>query len=180
MRAADVAAEEVGEQVAGGLVGPVRVLDDHEQRGDLGDAGEQHAYALEEVGALQPALAAVAVGVPDPSPGLEPAQQGMVGCGRLDDLGVAGGQTAQDLAEGEVRQGGVGEVDAVAGDNVPAARDGPVAQLGQEASLADAGVAPEQQRARLGVGRAGHGEAEPGLQVLQLGHASDQRGATTA
>ena len=65
-------------------------------------------------------------------------------CG--DGVGLVVREPADDLGEGEVGQGAVGEVEAVPGDDLPAQRAGLVAQLGEHAGLADSGVAGEQER----------------------------------
>ena len=74
----------------------------------------------------------------------------MVAGDRGQHLGGGDLEAAEDLGEGEVGKGAVGEVEAVAGDDLPAEVEGAVAQRGEEAGLADAGVAGEEDDAAAG------------------------------
>ena len=89
-------------------------------------------------------------------------------------------EAAEDLGEGEVGERAVGEVEAVAGDDLPAVVDGEVAQLDEQAGLADAGVTREEDgrtgAAGGGAGVPGRDDAEPESEVLQLGVSPDQGG----
>jgi hypothetical protein len=165
----ELAGEEVAEQLAGGLVGPVGVLDDDEQ--GLLPAGllEQGVDAREEVGAARPVVAAGcplggigavggSLGDPHPLAGQQP-DDGRV---RLGD-GVDDGrelvlEPPQDLGERQVREGAVAEVEAVPDDDEASGGDGTVAQRQEQPGLADSGVpSDEYRRAALGVVDRGEG-----------------------
>ena len=110
-----------------------------------------------------------------PLAGQQTEQGGVAGRDVVEEVGQVAGDPAGDLGEGEVGQGGVGEVEAVAGEHLPAVVDGAVAELGEEAGLADAGVTGEEHGGALvGGGGTGRRDAERGAQVLQLGISSDQ------
>jgi hypothetical protein len=112
--------------------------------------------------------AALAALVHHPAAGREAVQGGVVAGDGGQHLGGRDLETAEDLGEREVGQGAVGEVEAVAGDDLPAPVEGAVAQRGEESGLADAGVAREEDdaaRARV----SGRDDAEPESEVLQLG-----------
>ena len=89
-----------------------------------------------------------------PPAGLEPGQ-GRVDAGDgADDVGEVDGQPAEHLGEREVGQRAVAEVEAVAGEHLPALLDREVAELGEQAGLADPGVTGQQDGAAgVAVGR---------------------------
>ena len=99
------------------------------------------------------------------------------------DVGQVGHEAAEDLGEGEVGQRAVGEVEAVAGDDLPVGLERRVAQGHQEAGLAHAGVAADEHGpsgSGAGIigarGVSGRANAELGGELLQLGIASDEIG----
>ena len=174
-RRLEAAAEQEADQVARRLVGPVEVLHDQEQR--LAGAGRlgQRVDAVEQGGLVGRDRLGVGGLAQHPLAGQQTEQGGMAGRDVVEEVGQVAGDPAGDLRERKVGKGRVGEVEAVAGEDLPAAVDGPVAELGEEPGLADTGVAGEQDRGALGGrGRAGRGDAERGAQVLQLGISSDQ------
>ncbi len=66
----------------------------------------------------------------------------------LQGIRVLALKPAEDLAEGQVCQGAVAEVQTVADDGEPALRQGLSAHLAKQPRLADAGIAAEQDQAR--------------------------------
>ena len=169
------AAEEEAEHVAGGLVGPVGVLDHHEERTRVGGPLEEGVHGVEEVAALEGLVVGTALGVPDPPTRLQPAQGGVGVEHLLDEVGVGEREAAEDLGEGQVGEAVVGQVEAVTGGDLPAVVDDEVTQLGQQPGLADARVAAEQHGARGALGRT---DAELGAQGIQLGITADQVGTS--
>ena len=110
-----------------------------------------------------------------PAAGLEAAEGGVDAGDGLDDVGEVCGQPAHHLGEREVGQRAVTEVEAVAGDDLPAVGDGEVTQLGEQPGLADAGVARQQHRTRRRAGvELGRTDAEQRAQLGQLGVTSYQ------
>jgi hypothetical protein len=173
-RPVEATAEEEADQVAGRLVGPVEVLDDQEEGCLAADGLGEGMDAVEQ----GPLVGRHGLGVgrlgQHPLPGEEPQQSGVTEGDLVERVGELAGDPAGHLGDGEVGQGAVGEVEAVTGEDLPALRDGPVAQLGQQPGLPDAGVTRQQHRgARLG--RRGRRDAERGAEVLQLGISTDQR-----
>ena len=175
--------EQEGEEVAGRPVGPVGVLDDDEERRLLGSGVEERVHRLEEVGPLErgavdaPGVggqaAALRGGGEDPASGLEAGQGGVAAGDGVDDVGQLGGEAAEHLGEGEVGQRAVAEVEAVAGDDLPAVRDGDVAQLGEQPGLPDAGVSGEQHCRAGGAGGVGRDTEERG-ELAELGVTPDE------
>jgi hypothetical protein len=153
-RRVELPGEEVAEQLAGRLVGPVGVLDDDEQRLDASNLLEQGVDAREEVGATGPVVAAGrAVGriATLGHANSLPRQQPLDGWKRLGNGRDHGRllvlKPAEDLREGQVGKGAVTEIEAVADDDEAAGRDGEVAQRQQEPGLANAGIAAEENGA---------------------------------
>ena len=148
------AGEEEAEHVAGGLVGPVGVLDDHEDGRLSGDGGEEVAERVVDVAAVEGLVARRGLAAADAPAGLEAGERGVLLEHARGDVGLVGHEAAEDLGEGEVGQGAVGQVEAVAGDDLPVGLDRGVAQGHQDACLAHARVAGEEHRAdRLDVPR---------------------------
>ena len=177
--------EEEAEHVAGGLVGPVGVLDHDEDRRALGDGGEEVAERVVDVAAVEGLVARRGLAAADPAAGLEAGEGGVHLEHAGGDVGEVGHEATEDLGEGEVGQGAVGEVEAVAGDDLPVGLEGRVAQGHQEAGLAHAGVAADEHGPGGGGagitgagprGVSGRANAELGGQLLQLGIASDEIG----
>ena len=69
--------EEEAEHVAGGLVGPVGVLDHDEDRGALGDGGEEVAERVVDVAAVEGLVARRGLAAADPAAGLEAGEGGV-------------------------------------------------------------------------------------------------------
>ena len=180
-RLAERAGEQEAHQVTGRLVGPVEVLDDEDEGLLLGGGLEEGVHGFEQRGFIDAGpTAGAAVGslVDHPAAGREPVQGGVVGGHGGQELGGGGLDAAEDLGEWEVGQGAVAEVEAVAGDDLPAEVDGAVAQGGEESGLADAGVAGEKDGGTglAGAGVPGRDDAEPESQILQLGISSHEWG----
>nr|WP_264674201.1 hypothetical protein [Nocardioides lijunqiniae] len=142
--AVELAGEEEAEHVAGGPVGPVGVLDDQQERAALGGGLEHRVHGAEEVGAVERLGVVAGGGRQDAAARLEAGERGVDGRHLADDVGQVEGEATEHLGEREVGQGAVAEVEAVAGDDLPALGDRQVAQLEQQPRLADAGVAREQ------------------------------------
>ena len=110
-----------------------------------------------------------------PATGLEAGEGGVLRGDLVDDVGQVGGEAAEHLGERQVRQGAVAEVEAVAGEDLPALGEGEVAQLDQQPGLADAGVTREQDHAdRLRRTVPGRTDAERRSYLRQLGVSPDQ------
>ena len=151
----------------------MEVLDDEEQGPPLGGGLEEGVHGIEQ---RRPGRRAgwprnrgtLAALVDHPASGHEAVQGGVVAATEASTSGDGDLETAEDLGEGEVGQGAVGEVEAVAGDDLPAEVEGTVAQRGEQAGLADAGVTGEEDdAARTRV--SGRDDAQPESEVLQLG-----------
>src|SRR5690606_23206282 len=65
-----------------------------------------------------------------------------------EDIAVLGPQLLEHLGEGEVGEAGVGNADTVAEENGGAIGCGQTGELGQQAALADTGVAGDEDGAR--------------------------------
>ena len=179
--AGDGAGEQEAEHVAGRLVGPVGVLDHDEDGRLLGEGREEVAERVVDVAAVEGLVARRGLAAADPAARLEPGEGGVLLEDAGGDVGLVGHHAAEDLGEGKVGQGAVGEVEAVTGDHVPVGLDRGVAQRHEQARLADPRVAGDQHRAHGlplpgGRGAPGHTNAELGAQLLQLGIASDEIG----
>ena len=171
----EVAGEEEAEHVARGLVGPVGVLDDDEECSLPGDGGEEVAERVVDVAAVEGLVARRGVAAADAASRLEAGERGVLLEHACGDVGLIGHDAAEDLGEGEVGQGAVGEVEAVTGDDLPACCGRGVAQGHQDTRLAHARVAGEEHRADRLVS-CGRANAELGGEMLQLGIASDEIG----
>lgn len=161
----DAPAEQEAEQVAGGLVGPVEVLDDQEERGQVGQVGEESRDALEEL----EAAAGVGRGARPRGRADEPVHRGVRGEGRGEPL--VGGRSAEDLREREVRQTYVAEVHAVAGEDGQAGGGGVCRGLRQRPGLADTGVPGDQDGARV----AGRGPLQDAGEPGEFVRPADER-----
>ncbi len=177
-------AEEVGDQVAGGGVGPVQVLQDEDDGVPGGDALQQAGGQLEEPGhALLVVPAAAGDGGALGQFGQQPGQFLLLPCGGRGQLfGQVAAQGAQRGGERCEGQSVGTDLDAAAQrhDGAPPMRCG--GELLDEAGLADAGLAAEQQGLRLspGGGRPGGGTArgagERVVQRVQFAGAADEHG----
>ena len=142
------------EQVAGGLVRPVEVLDD-EQHGPAGGQPLQDAEQQLE----QPALGGIdaETGALNLADGTEIRDEpGQLGAALTDD-GVeldrvdAADQTAQRLDDRCVRQRAVTEVDAATLEDLRAKRGGRCGELAGQPRLANAGLAGDKDGPALPV-----------------------------
>ncbi|GAA3493356.1 hypothetical protein GCM10019016_004550 [Streptomyces prasinosporus] len=167
-------AEEVGEQVAGGGVGPVQVLQGEDDGVLGGDALQQARGEFEEAGHALFVPAGLAGGG-----GAELGQQvGEFlllpggGCGELG--GQVAAQPAQGGGEGGEGQPVGADLDAAAERDDRAPAVGRRGELLEEAGLADAGLTADQQRLRFAgaVGRPG----ERVVQRVELSGAADEHG----
>jgi hypothetical protein len=163
--------EQEAQQVTGRLVRPVHVLDDDEQRRVLGELVQRRVDRLEQLGPLDP-LVPVGTGQ-QPAARLQPDQRGVLGDQPLGKGRGVGGEPAQQLAERQVGQGAVAEVQAVADQAAPAGRGRTVHQLREHPGLADPGIARDQRHSGLHA----RGEAERGGQLGQLALAPPDREA---
>ena len=149
----ECADEQEAEHLPGGLVGPVRVLHDQQQRGPLRGRLQQGVHGLEEVRTVEADCRGVpllAVGPRQhPPSGLEPLHGGVGLQDRRDDLvRQLVDQPADHLGERQVRQRTVAEVDTVPDGDGPAPGPSRVGQLAEQPGLADAGVAVQEQGMR--------------------------------
>ncbi len=161
--------EEVTEEVDGGGVGPVDVVDEHHRR--------RGAHVLEhEVGEREQLAGALAL---DDLGGVVGERFAEVGPGPFDDGDVGGavaerGQRFRHRGEQRVAQGQVGEVEAVVA--ATALHRGPASArvfecLVGEARLADSRLAFDDDEVREPAQR----EVDAGAQPGELGPPSDQR-----
>ena len=165
-------AKQVGEEMAGGGVGPVQVLQGDDDGAVGGDALQEAGGEFEEAGH------ALLV-VPRPARGLP--QLGQQPGEFLLLAGRGGGQLVrQGPAQGAQRGGEGGEGQPVGADlDTAAERDdgspavGRGGELLDEPGLADPGLAADQQRLRLARGGAGERVVQDG----QLVGAADEDGA---
>ena len=125
-RRVEAAAEQEAHQVAGRLVGPVEVLDDEQQRAGGSrrprrGRGRRRAARPGRRGRTRGRSAWLSIRWPGSSRSRAGWRLGDV----VEEVGQLAGDPAGDLGEGEVGQGAVGEVEAVAGEHLPAARRRP-------------------------------------------------------
>jgi hypothetical protein len=168
-RRAEAPGEQEAQQLAGGLVGPVDVLEQQQHGRGRAELHQRGVDRLEQLGPVD-------LG---PSSGDLPARKEPGSGGAdVDERGgqsrLLAGEPGERLAEGDVREGAVGEVETVADQDAPSRRGGALAELAQQPRLADTGVAGEQDHrvARLVVADAD----EPG-QAGELVVAPDERAA---
>lgn len=164
-------AEEVGEEVPGGGVGPVEVLQDEHDRAVAGEAFQEPQGQFEEAGGGVLVGGLVAAGV---------AQFGQQ-AGELGLLAVGGGGefVGEPAAEGAQcgGEGGEGEpvgaeLDATAEGDDGTLLAGRVEELLDEPGLADPRLAADEQRLGLSRGRAGERLGEGG----EFAGAADEHG----
>ena len=145
-------AQQEGQQVPAGAVGPVQVLE-HEQDGALaGGGGEGRGDGVEE-------LQRGEVRTPRSGAGAEPPLGG-----------VGAPQRFQRLDEGQVRHRLAPRGGAVAQEHGVAPRARAPGELGDEAGLAHPRVGLDEH----GGGRAGPGEGQRLLEGVELGRATDE------
>ena len=142
-RRAEAAGQQQREQVAGGVVGPVHVLDDDEgglRRAARGEQGVDRLGHLAGVGRPAGTGAIRRTGrraTRSRAPrraaaGQQVAQARVRREHAVDDLGVGRVEGADELDEGEVGEGAAGLPDAVADGRRPAGRGGVGEQLGEQ------------------------------------------------
>ena len=158
------------DQVTGGAVGPVQVLEDQQHRAGLGQLGEQAEHRPEQLLLRQPGRVAArrlgAAGV-----GQQPGQH-RPGGQRVTQRAAgqrAGRRVPQRVGERQVRDG-VRQLRAAAGEHREAAVPGLGRQLGHQAGLADPGIAADQRHDRAAGGRV----AQQRTQAAELGLAANQ------
>jgi hypothetical protein len=162
--AAQVAGQE-GQQVPGRAVGPVHVLDHHDQGVPVGQGAEQAEQELEQpalVGRLRrrhrAGMTQVAQGRQEPGQ-LRPGRPGERPHPLHPDLADQVAQGLDGRCEGQLA---VGEGDAAA-DQHPRAGPGlPGGELAGQARLADAGLAPQEDHHRRAAVRPPQGRVEHG------------------
>jgi hypothetical protein len=161
--AAEPLREDVPDEMARGGVGPVRVLDDEQQRLVDREGVERADEGREQLGPLDPR----------PGGGRRPGQQRTE---RRETPGQAVadvvGQPCERLRERLVGQRAVAEVEAVAGHDAVTGLAGAEPQLAEQPGLADAGVSAEQHD----VARVGIGHPRVAEQQVELATAADQGG----
>ena len=175
-RAGEGPGEQEAEHVAGRLVGPVGVLDDEQQR-RLGRRPPRAARARPRTGRRGRGRRSSSRAVAGPSPGARAGAGPGRGAGRRPrrrSPGRSASSRPSTSENGQVGQRAVAEVEAVAGDDLPALGEGEVAQLGQQPGLADAGVAGEQRRGRLADRRrrGSRGRRTPSSEAISASSAS--------
>jgi hypothetical protein len=159
--------DQEGQQVAGGAVGPVQVLDDQQQRGQLGQADQQRQHPVEQLDPFEAVPGRRRRTLAGGHLGQQPAQAGQGRGQGGGDLGLAraGAEVAEGVDEGHVREADVADLHAAADQHPDAAALGPGGELGQQPGLADAGVAgdqPDRRPATLGPVE----QAEQALELL--------------
>jgi hypothetical protein len=167
-------ADQEGEQVQGGAVGPVQVLHHQHGRGPAGQPLQQGQERLE-----QPGLARGADGGPGRGRFLAPLelgqQAGQQRPPRSDQL-VQGrrlqlpAQPAHGLGHRRIGQRGLAELDAAAQQHLSAAPLDLLGEPGDQPGLADAGLAADAQGQQLAVA----GVPERRLETAQLSCATDE------
>ncbi len=177
--------EQKGEQLPCRLVGPVDVFHHEEQRGVTTELGERPEDGVEQDGRGGPLLGIYCCceqAVSRQQPGDRRA--------RLDEgLGETDlfcSETAEGVAERQVREGDVTEVEALPDEHPPARLLCPHRQLGDEAALSDAGIATEDEVAARLVVEADERGDPPDLLTAPdegykgyLGHVHNHRGPAT-
>jgi hypothetical protein len=158
----------------------VHVLDDEQQWLGPAEQLEGGVHGREQVRPVEVALLVLMYGGgllrQHPAGGHQPGDRGDGLDERVGQGGCFGGEAAEGLAERQVGQGAVAEVQTVP-DQDPVARVlGPVPQLGEQAGLADAGVAG-QEHGSVGGGRRAGGarQANEARQPVELSGSADQR-----
>jgi hypothetical protein len=144
-------ADQEGQQVAGGAVGPVQVLDHQHQRGLLAQAPQQPEQQLEQAGLS--GLLGLAGAVRFTEGG---QHAGQLGPGRADQLPHGAGaevaeQGPQGLYDRGIRQGGIADRHTAPGQHPRLVGGAAAGQLGHQAGLAHTGLAPQQDDGRVSV-----------------------------
>ena len=163
-----------GDQVPGGLVGPVQVLEYQQHRAGAGQLGQHPEHRAEQlllhqarhVAAGRLALVAVRQQPGQHRPGRQRVEQGTAGR-------RAGRRVPQRVGERQVRHG-VAELGAAAGQDGEALLARPRGQLGDQPGLAHASVAADQGDDRPARAAASSRRE----QVAELGFPADQLAVT--
>ena len=144
------APREGGEAPPGGGVGPVDVLDHQHQRRSLGEAVEQRQHAVQELDLLEAVAGRWRLRALLPGGGQQAAEAGHGGDQRRDQLGLvrAGAHVTEGVDERHVGQADVAHLEAPADQHPGAASGGLGRQLGEQAGLADTGLAGHQRHRR--------------------------------
>ena len=155
-----------GDQIPGGPIGPVCVLDDQEDGAATGQVGQHAAHGLERRG-LPGELVGPAA---DGEGGAE-----VLGLGTERGLRLLGAQpldeVGQRLDDGGVRHTARVEVQAAAQQDLHVARPGSLRDRGDQARLADARVTTEERDRALAAAAA----LDHALEVGQLAGATHER-----
>ncbi|GAB3942000.1 hypothetical protein GCM10027614_28280 [Micromonospora vulcania] len=165
------------DEVAGGPVGPVQILDHQHQRLNVGEPLEQLGDQVEQVSARG---LGERRGGGDGQRRRHPAQlRQQAGELRLvpgEDLGAVGPQhRAQGGGERGERQAGLAELQALPDEHPRAGLGGVPGELLQQPGLADPGLAADQH----GAGLPGPGPGQRAPQPRDLALAADEDGAGT-
>jgi hypothetical protein len=164
-------AGQEGDQVAGGPVGPVQVLQHQHHRGPLGQAHQHGPHGVEHLQLVQ-----VAAGEPGRlDPGQEPAEdgRGQGRSGQQPGLLRVVGQLAQGVDHGQVGQADVAQLDRGAHEHPHPQPAGPVGKRQQQAGLAHPGVAGNQHHLRAAL----PGPLQHRVEPVQLDRPADERRA---
>jgi hypothetical protein len=139
-------AGQEGDQVPGGGVGPVQILQHQHHRGPLRATHQHSPHGVEDLQLVE----GVARGPGRVDPGQEPAEAGR-GCGRTGQqpglLRVIG-EPAQGVHHGQIGQADVAQLDTAAGQHPHPAPVSPVGERQQQAGLAHSGVTGDQHHLR--------------------------------
>ena len=184
--AAAQVADEEGEQVAGGAVGPVQVLHHQDGRALGAQALQQPQQQLEQPPLLRPRARVAAEGGPVPGAGRRPQlgqQPGQLGPGPPRDhpgqLGLV--QVAHEPAQGLDQRGErhplAAQLDAAAVEHGRPGGPGRGHHLADQPGLADPGLAAHQHRRRGAAGGPLAGRGQPGqlLGPADEGRAGERR-----
>ena len=167
------AAHEEGEEVARGGVRPVDVLEQEQDRRVAPEPLEQRQQRLEEPALARAVLLVGGLAGRGAAELRQQLPQRVAGRGREvgHELGAVAGDRPQRGDERRVGDLHAAELQAVAAQDVRLARARARLELGEQAGLADAGLAADEDHRGLAAGRA----VEPGLEDGQLGGPPDER-----
>ena len=164
-------AGQEGDQVPGGAVGPVQVLQHHHHRGPLGQAHQHGPHGVEHLQLVQ----AVAGEPGRLDPGQQPAQPGR-GRGRTGQqpglLRVIS-KLAQGVHHGQIGQADVAQLDTAPGQHPHPTPAGPVGQRQQQPGL----PTPASPATSTTCGRALLGPFQRRVEPAQLDRPADERRA---
>ena len=162
-------AGQEGDQVPGGAVGPVQVLQHQRHRGPFGEAHQHGPHGVEHLQLVQ----AVAGEPGRLDPGQEPAEGGR-GHGRTGQqpglLRVVG-ELAQGVHHGQIGKADVAQLDGCTHQHPRPALTGPVGKRQQQARLAHPGVTGKQHHLRAAL----LGPFQQRVEPAQLHRPADER-----